>query len=50
MSTKNEQPIAAAEAQEVELKEALTIVELEERFEMTAVAADSSRCIYNESA
>ena len=30
------------------LKDALNIVELEERHEMTAVAADGDRCIYKE--
>lgn len=30
--------------QDVELNEALSIIEIEERFEFTAVAADSLRC------
>ncbi|MBT34533.1 MAG: hypothetical protein CMO01_33135 [Thalassobius sp.] len=30
------------------LKDSLNIVELEERHEMTAVAADADRCIYSE--
>jgi hypothetical protein len=34
---------------ELELKQALSIMELEERFEMTAAAADALRCGDNQS-
>jgi hypothetical protein len=34
---------------ELELKQALSIMELEERFEMTAAAADALRCGDNDS-
>ncbi len=34
---------------ELELKQALSVMELEERFEMTAAAADALRCGDNDS-
>ena len=45
MSKNTENQVSVNEVEENDLKEALTVVELEERFEMTAAAQEADRCI-----
>ena len=45
MSKNTENQVPVNEVEENDLKEALNIVELEERFEMTAAAQEADRCL-----
>ena len=50
MSKNTENQVPVNEVEKSDLKEALSVVELEERFEMTAAVQAADRCLIVESA